>query len=124
MKSDTSRVLIVDDSRAVRQLLKLVIGKHLQVKITEAEDGVDAIEKISTDGFDLVITDINMPRMDGLALVRELRHGMGKKIPIIIITTMGKEADRDAGLDLGANSYITKPINGTQLVRTVSSLIN
>ena len=123
MKSDTSRVLIVDDSRAVRQLLKLVIGKHLQVKITEAEDGVDAIEKISTDGFDLVITDINMPRMDGLALVRELRHGMGKKIPIIIITTMGKEADRDAGLDLGANSYITKPINGTQLVRTVSSLI-
>ena len=124
MKSDTSRVLIVDDSRAVRQLLKLVIGKHLQVKITEAEDGLDAIEKISTDGFDLVITDINMPRMDGLALVRELRHGMGKKIPIIIITTMGKEADRDAGLDLGANSYITKPINGTQLVRTVSSLIN
>lgn len=124
MKSNISRVLIVDDSRAVRQLLKLVIGKHLHVKITEAEDGVDAIEKISTDGFDLVITDINMPRMDGLALVRELRRGMGKKIPIIIITTMGKEADRDAGLDLGANSYITKPINGTQLVRTVSSLIN
>ena len=124
MQNGKIRILVVDDSRTVRQLLRLLIARHFKSDITEAEDGVAAVESLSASRFDLIITDINMPRMDGLSLVSKVRNELRLKVPIVIITTVGKEADRDAGLGLGANSYLTKPIRGTELIQTVSSLIN
>ncbi len=124
MPSGKIKILIVDDSRTVRQLLRLLISRHFPCDITDAEDGVVAVESLSVRRFDLVITDINMPRMDGLSLVSKIREELRLKVPIVIVTTVGKEADRDAGLKLGADSYLTKPIKGTDLVRTVLSLTN
>ena len=118
------KILIVDDSRTVRQLLKLVLLKGLPCQITEAEDGQKAVDVLEADdAYDLVITDINMPNMNGLSLVKKVRGDLGLQVPIIIITTMGKEEDRDEGLSLGANSYLTKPFNGPNVVKTASDLL-
>ena len=71
----------------------------------------------------ILMTDINMPRMDGLELVRKVRQEAGMEIPIVIVTTMGGEKDRDRGMELGANAYVTKPIDGSKLVATVKALV-
>lgn len=124
MNNGKRNILIVDDSRAVRQLLKMVLQRHVDCNLMEAEDGQEAYEKLKADSYDLLITDINMPRMNGLSLIGRVRNEMGLRIPIVIVTTMGHEEDRDAGLNLGADTYITKPINGPHLVETVIGLIN
>ena len=124
MNNGKKSVLIVDDSRAVRQLLKMVIQRHVDCNLMEAQDGQEAYEKLRSDSYDLLITDINMPRMNGLSLIGRVRNEMGLRIPIVIVTTMGREEDRDAGLKLGADTYITKPINGSHLVETVTGLVN
>ncbi|MCJ7500155.1 response regulator [bacterium] len=78
---------------------------------------------LQDEPFDLVITDINMPNMNGLSLVNRVRSELELKMPINIITTMGKEEDRDKGLLLGADSYLTKPFNGPNVVKTASDLL-
>ena len=124
MTNGKKKVLIADDSRAVRQLLRMVLQRHVDCDLTEAEDGQEAYEKLKADEYDILITDINMPRMNGLSLIGRVRNELSLRIPIIIVTTMGHEEDRDAGLNLGADTYITKPINGAHLVSTVSGLLN
>ena len=117
------KVLVVDDSSTMRQLVKMMLVKCAAFDISEAVDGQDAFEKLGSGQFDLVLTDINMPRMDGLELVRKVRESHGGEPPMVIITTMGAEGDRDRGMQLGANAYITKPINSMKLAETVKSLI-
>ena len=117
------RILVVDDSVTMRQLMKMVILKHLPCQITEAQDGLDALAKLKEGAFDLIVTDVNMPRMDGLGFIRAARQDLQSRVPIIVVTTKGGEADRDKGLELGANAYLTKPINGLQVVKTVSDLL-
>jgi len=123
---DTGRksILLVDDSRAVRQLLKFMLSSHMTLDIQEAGDGVEAVNKLEEKEFDLVITDIRMPRMDGLSLIKKVRSDISPEIPIIVISTLGKEADRDAGLQLGANSYVTKPIQAPALISEVRDLLS
>jgi len=121
--SDKKKILIVDDSRTVRQLMKMILVTGLPCQVTEAGDGLEAVKSLQAETYDLVITDINMPNMDGLTLVNKVRTEMGLKVPMIIITTMGKEADRDRGLMLGANSYLTKPFNGPNVVKTAGELL-
>ena len=117
------RILVVDDSVTMRQLMKMVILKHLACQITEAQDGLDALSKLKEGTFDLIVTDVNMPRMDGLGLVRSVREVLKLAVPIIIVTTKGAEADRDMGMKLGANAYLTKPINGFEISKTVTALL-
>ncbi len=124
MNNGKKNILIVDDSRAVRQLLKMVLQRHVDCNLMEAEDGQEAYEKFKSDSYDLLITDINMPRMNGLSLIGRVRNELSLRIPIVIVTTMGREEDRDAGLKLGADTYITKPINASHLVETVKALID
>ena len=85
-----NKILVVEDSPTMRQLISFALRRLKNIKIIEASDGVDGLKKLSSDTFNLVITDINMPVMDGLKLVSLIRkddvHG---KIPIIIITTEG-----------------------------------
>ncbi|MGD8353029.1 MAG: response regulator [Pseudomonadota bacterium] len=121
--SDPKKILVVDDSRTVRQLLKMVLTKGFKCQVAEVEDGMEALQSLQTDTYDLVITDINMPNMDGLTLVRKIRTEVGLTVPIIIITTLGKEEDRDKGLELGADSYLTKPFNGPNVIKTASQLL-
>lgn len=122
--NNRKKILIADDSRAVRQLLRMMLERCIVCDVTEAEDGQEALEMLQVRGFDILITDINMPRMNGLSLIGRIRKDLNLPIPIIIVTTLGHEEDRDAGLNLGANTYITKPINGSFLISTINGLIN
>ncbi|HJT18681.1 MAG TPA: response regulator [Thermoanaerobaculia bacterium] len=119
-----SKFLVVEDSPTMRQMIAFSL-KRLNANITEAADGLDALRKLSGgEKFDLILTDINMPVMDGLKLVSMVRQDASlRDIPIIIITTEGAEEDRERGLALGANAYIAKPIQSSHLIRTISELL-
>ena len=123
MSDQAKHVLVVDDSSTMRQLLKMMLAKYARCRVSEAADGQEAFEKIEKERLDLVLTDINMPRMHGLDLVRKVREESSPDLPMIIITTKGAEEDRDLGMRLGANAYITKPVNGNNLADTVKSVI-
>jgi two-component system chemotaxis response regulator CheY len=116
--------LVVEDSPMMRQLLVFALSRVKGLKVTEADDGVDGLRKLAAGKFDIILTDINMPIMDGLKLVRRVRSDpTHKDVPIIIITTEAAEEDRQRALGLGANAYITKPIQAPQVIAKVKELL-
>lgn len=116
--------LVVEDSPTMRQLISFSLKRFKGCKIVEAVDGVDALKKLASEKIDVILTDINMPVMDGLKLVSLIRQNPElKDLPIIIITTEGAEEDRQRGLALGANSYIAKPIQSSHLIKTIQELL-
>jgi two-component system, chemotaxis family, chemotaxis protein CheY len=117
--------LVVEDSPTMRQLITFALKRIPGSKIVEANDGIDALKKLSSQKFDIILTDINMPIMDGLKLVSMVRNDpVQKTIPIIIITTEGADEDRKRGLALGANAYIAKPIHTADLLSVVNEIIS
>ena len=119
------KVLVVEDSPTMRQLIVFALKRIRGFQIVEANDGVDALKKLSADKFDLILTDINMPIMDGLKLVSMVRNDPNyKETPIIVITTEGATEDRERALALGANEYITKPIQTMKILETVKKLMS
>ena len=118
------RCLVVEDSPTMRQLVVFALKRVPELEIVEASDGVDALKKLPGQKFDLVLTDINMPIMDGLKLVKRIRtDDAHKDVPIMIITTEGSQEDRTRALALGANAYITKPIQAPQVIAKVKELL-
>lgn len=119
--------LVVDDSATFRQLLCMSLARIDGIEesdITQCVDGQDALEKIQTGSYALVLTDIKMPRMDGLELVRRVRVELNKKeLPIVIISTKGEQQDVETGLMLGASGYLSKPVSLSRLRQVVSSLL-
>ena len=106
------RILIVEDSPTMRQLLVFALKRLKDVDIVEAQDGMDGLRKVSSDHFDLALIDINMPVMDGLKLISLIRgEDSLRQIPIIVITTEG------------ANEYLTKPIQANKVLRIAQSLL-
>lgn len=117
-------ILVVEDSPAMRQLLSFAMKRIPGSKVIEATDGVDALKKLSSETVDIIIADINMPVMDGLKLVSLVRGNASyKDIPVIIVTTEGAEEDRKKALAIGANDYLTKPIQTQELLKLVSHYI-
>ncbi len=118
------RVLIVDDSPTMRHLLAAAVGRVRPLEIVEAENGLDALRKLSEASVDIVITDINMPVMDGLKLIRRIRDDpRHHDVPIVVVTTEVNEEDRRRAIGLGANAYVTKPIRAPQVVDIVRRLL-
>ena len=118
------RILIVEDSPTMRQLLVFALRRLKDVDIVEAQDGMDGLRKVSSDHFDLALIDINMPVMDGLKLIRLMKgEETLKDIPIVVITTEGAKEDRDRALSLGANEYLTKPIQANRVLTVVKDLL-
>ncbi len=116
--------LVVEDSPTMRQLIVFALSRIRGLTVIEADDGVDALKKLAGARFDIILTDINMPIMDGLKLVKRVRGDEAlKTIPIVIITTEGAEEDRQRALALGANAYITKPIQAPQVISKVKDLL-
>jgi two-component system chemotaxis response regulator CheY len=113
------KILLADDSAIMRMVLSLHLKRFTGATVVQVENGRDALVKLTQEPFDLLLTDINMPEMNGIDLVRHLRSGLGSDIPIVIITTKGECRDRDLGIALGANGYITKPVNVKDLIITV-----
>jgi two-component system chemotaxis response regulator CheY len=95
-----------------------------QENITEASDGEEALEKVKSGSFDLVLTDIRMPRMDGLEFIRSVRSELNDQaLPIIIISTKGAEEDVQLGMNLGASGYLSKPISMPRLKELVKTFL-
>jgi two-component system chemotaxis response regulator CheY len=117
-------ILVAEDSPTMRQLISFAMKRINDTKVIEATDGVDALKKLSSEKVDLILADINMPVMDGLKLVSLVRNNpMYKNIPIIIITTEGAREDKERAMSIGANAYLTKPIQTLELIKLVNSFI-
>lgn len=117
-------ILVVEDSPTMRQLITFAMKRIPNSKVIEATDGVDALKKLASEKIDLILADINMPVMDGLKLVSLVRSNPSyEKIPIIIITTEGAKEDRERALAIGANAYLSKPIQTQELIKLVGTFI-
>lgn len=118
------RILIVEDSPTMRQLLVFALKRMKDVDITEAQDGMDGLRKVTSDHFDLAFVDINMPVMDGLKLISLIRGEQNlADMPICVITTEGAKEDRERAIALGANEYLTKPIQANKVLAVAKSLL-
>jgi len=118
------RVLIVEDSPTMRQLVAFALRAIPDLQITEAVDGLDGLKKAQAGNFDLAIVDINMPLMDGLKLIGILRQDpKNQRIPIVIISTEGGVETKRRAEALGVNAYITKPILSGLVYKTVKALL-
>lgn len=118
------RILIVEDSPTMRQLLIFALKRMKNVEIVEAQDGMDGLRKVTSDHFDLALIDINMPIMDGLKLISLIRgeQKLGR-MPICVITTEGALEDRERAMALGADEYLTKPIQANKVLAVAKSLL-
>jgi len=118
-----ARVLIVDDSRSMRQMVRsaLETGGHV---VTEREDGKVALSALQSESFDLVVTDVNMPEMDGLALTAAIRRLERHRFtPVLILTTEAGEDIKQRGRAAGATGWLVKPFNPTQLCQVVDRVL-
>jgi two-component system chemotaxis response regulator CheY len=115
--------LIVDDSASMRQLIAFTI-KDAGYDVLLAENGKDALEKMSHAKVDMVITDLNMPEMDGITFIRELRGKADYKfVPIVMLTTESQEAKKQEGRAAGASGWIVKPFSPSQLMDVVKKFV-
>jgi len=114
------KVLIVDDSRSMRNIVKKVLAGMENVETAEAGDGVEALAAIgaAADGFDLMLIDWNMPNMDGLTLVRKIREN-DKTTPLIMVTTEAEKARVIEAIKAGVNNYVVKPFTPDTLLAKV-----
>jgi two-component system chemotaxis response regulator CheY len=119
------RILIVEDSPTMRSLLASSLEElEGPVKITETSSGFEALRELPRGTWDLVVTDINMPDINGLELVSFLKSTRTyRRIPLVIVSTEGSERDRAKGLELGADAYLVKPFEPAQLRETVRDLL-
>ncbi|MFT5444123.1 MAG: two-component system chemotaxis response regulator CheY [Myxococcota bacterium] len=119
------RILIVEDSATMRSLLASTLEElEVPVKITEACSGFEALRFLPRDDYDLVVTDINMPDINGLELVSFVKgNAKYRSIPLIIVSTEGSERDRDKGLSLGADAYMVKPFEPEELRAIAEELL-
>ncbi len=117
-------IMVVEDSPTMRQLITFALKRLPDYKVVEAVNGMDAFKKLSSEPFDLILADINMPVMDGLKLIGLLRSDLKyKKIPIIIITTEGTAEDKKKAMAAGATAYLSKPIQTQDLLKMVKKLL-
>jgi two-component system, chemotaxis family, chemotaxis protein CheY len=117
------KILVIDDSALIHQMYRLVLSRY-KCEIVDAMNGQEALDMVAVqDDIQLILLDINMPVMNGLQfLEKSAPLGIPKKIPIIIISTEGKEEDTIRGLKLGASGYLKKPFNPPDLHRLIDKI--
>jgi two-component system chemotaxis response regulator CheY len=119
------RILIVEDSSTMRSLIASVFESLAEpCKITEAASGFEALAALPRNRFDLIVTDINMPDINGLELVSFAKNDAKyRDIPLVIVSTEGSERDLAKGMSLGANAYVVKPFQQDELLRVAEELL-
>lgn len=116
-------VLTVDDSASVRQMVSFTLRKA-GYEVVEAVDGKDGLNKISSGKFDLIVTDLNMPNVDGIQLIASVRKLPGHAfVPILMLTTESQAEKKDAARKAGATGWIVKPFNADQLIAVIQKLV-
>ncbi|MCX5814470.1 MAG: response regulator [Proteobacteria bacterium] len=119
----SKRILAVDDSASIRQMVTFTL-KGAGYEVVEAVDGKDALSKLNGDPVHMVITDLNMPNLDGIGLVKGLRANPAYKfIPIILLTTESQESKKMEGKQAGATGWIVKPFKPEQLVAVIKKVL-
>lgn len=117
------KILLVDDSRTTRKIL----GHYLKSNgydVVSAENGLDAMEKLAAEDIDLVITDLNMPYMDGIELVKNLRKDPGlKHLPVLMITTEADDEEKAKAFEAGANGYLVKPVTADAVTDNIKHIL-
>ncbi len=117
-------ILIVEDSSTMRSLIASTLEDVGDYEITEAASGFEALKILPGHSFDIIITDINMPDINGLELINFVKkHPSYQETPLIIVTTEKSKEDRKKGMALGANAYITKPFDPEELQNAVKNLL-
>lgn len=117
------KILAVDDSASIRQMVHFTL-QNAGYEVVDAVDGSDGLGKAGTQKFDMVITDLNMPNLDGLGLITSLRKLPGYAfVPILMLTTESQAEKKDAGRKAGATGWIVKPFNADQLVSVLHKLL-
>lgn len=118
-----SRILAVDDSPSMRDMVRIALT-DAGYEVTQATDGQEALELARRGSFDLVLSDVNMPGMDGIALIRALRSESAyKHTPILMLTTESSVERKHEGKDAGATGWIVKPFDPEQLVATMQRVL-
>ncbi len=116
-------IMTVDDSASVRQMVSFTL-REAGYNVIEASDGSDAISKINNADLNLIVTDLNMPNMDGIDLIKTVRiHPKHKYVPIIMLTTESQNEKKLEGKNAGATGWIVKPFNPEQLINVVKKVI-
>jgi two-component system chemotaxis response regulator CheY len=116
-------ILAVDDSASMRQMVSFTL-KGAGYNVIEAVDGVDALNKAKAQNFDCVVTDVNMPNKDGIALIKDLRALPNYKFtPMLMLTTESGMDKKQQGKDAGATGWIVKPFNPDQLLKTIKKVM-
>ena len=117
------KIMVVDDCKTTRKL----IGHYLKSRgytVVFAENGLDALEKLGTDSVSLILTDINMPYMDGLELLNTIRADPGwANIPVLMITTESDDSEKEKALNSGANGYLVKPVTGNVIAQKIETIL-
>ena len=122
--ADKETILIADDSSSVRKFVAFAL-KTIGFEVVAAEDGMDALEKMPLHDISLVLTDLNMPNVDGIELIRTIRaNDAYKNIPIVVLSSIKDEEDKKKCFDAGANAYLIKPFNAKRLQYEISKFIN
>jgi len=117
------KILVVDDDKTTRKLLNLFL-KAKGYEVVTAENGLDAMEKLGTENINLVVTDMNMPYMDGIELTRNLRSDDNwKNIPIVMVTTEADDDEKKKAMDAGVDDYIVKPANAEQITDSIKRIL-
>jgi two-component system chemotaxis response regulator CheY len=117
------KILAVDDSASVRQMVSFTL-QNAGYEVADAVDGQDGLVKAGKNKFDMIITDLNMPNLDGIQLISAVRQLPGYSfIPILMLTTESQVEKKDAGRKAGATGWIVKPFNGEQLIAVLRKLV-
>lgn len=118
-------ILLVEDSATTRSLIRAVIEEIGDFDIVEAPTGFDALKLLPAQDFDMVVTDINMPDINGLELINFVKgNPRYNHIPLIIVTTERSEEDKKRGMALGATAYVTKPFKAPELQGIIRKILN
>jgi DNA-binding response OmpR family regulator len=120
---DRKKILLVDDSSTVLLMERMILSKS-EYDVVTARDGQEGVEKALAEKPDLILMDVVMPRMDGFEACKKLREQEGtRSIPVIMVTTRGELSSVESGYASGCNDYVTKPINGLELLAKVRSCL-
>ncbi len=115
------RILVVDDSKLIHKMFEVLLRQY---SLVHAFDGLDALQQLGNHGdIDLILLDINMPRMSGLEFLKRIKSDASfQTVPVVIISTEGKEEDTERGLEAGAAAYVKKPFGNQQLLEVIQRL--
>ena len=117
------KVLLVEDSELIRTIISDALQTCFPCVTDVVEDGAKAWEELNRYPYDLVITDIMMPVMDGVTLARKIREELSSSVPIIMLTSLNEDKVRESASSAGANAYLTKPVDYNQLIKVVNKLV-